>query len=482
MKNVYVTHSSLYYHIKTERKDMAKDNVIIFPKQSKFNAAILILLIVFVYVIVCVYTFFSKEHIVGYEVREGSLIEENRFEAVILREEILENCEKTGYINYFTTEGERVGVGKLIYTLDESGTVLEYTQTADSNSNSLTKNEREEFRNVLDSFVKKYNRNDLSSLYQLEISMQNQTRKIANNRLLKNLENVSSLNGLVQYHYAEQAGNVAYWYDGLEAMKANEVTSELFLKTEYQTHYLSGNRLSGAGEPAYKLYGSEKWAIAFPVDDVALAQKYMDEEVMEVHFIKNGISLWGTVSLVPNNAGETVVVFSFQSGGINFAQDRFVDVEIHTEDETGLKIPVSSIVEKEFFLVPEEFVLYVEEENAYYIQIESYMENGTRTIKNTKVSPYSLKDKQYYLDDINLSVGTRLIKINSEASYTISTKANLTGVYNMNKGYADFKQITVLKQNESYAIVESNTQYGLNVYDYIVLNADVVSDDDFFYE
>ena len=49
----------------------------------------------------------------------------------------------------------------------------------------------------------------------------------------------------------------------------------------------------------------------------------------------------------------------------------------------------------------------------------------------------------------------------------------------MNKGYADFKQINILYQNDEYAIVKSNTKYGLNVYDYIVLNADTVSDDQF---
>ena len=61
----------------------------------------------------------------------------------------------------------------------------------------------------------------------------------------------------------------------------------------------------------------------------------------------------------------------------------------------------------------------------------------------------------------------------------ISKSGTLIGVYNMNKGYADFKQINVLYQNEEYAIVKSNTKYGLNVYDYIVLNADTVKDDQF---
>ena len=55
-------------------------------------------------------------------------------------------------------------------------------------------------------------------------------------------------------------------------------------------------------------------------------------------------------------------------------------------------------------------------------------------------------------------------------------------MYNINKGYADFKQINILYQNEEYSIVKSNTQYGLNVYDYIVLDAASVEEDEIINE
>ena len=41
----------------------------------------------------------------------------------------------------------------------------------------------------------------------------------------------------------------------------------------------------------------------------------------------------------------------------------------------------------------------------------------------------------------------------------------------------DFKQINILYQNDEYSIVKANTTYGLNVYDYIVLDGSAVSDD-----
>ena len=67
-------------------------------------------------------------------------------------------------------------------------------------------------------------------------------------------------------------------------------------------------------------------------------------------------------------------------------------------------------------------------------------------------------------------------------TYTVSQKAKLTGVYNMNNGYADFRKINVIYSNKEYSIVESGTMYGLNVYDHIVLDGSSVNDDDFVFE
>ena len=461
---------------------MARDNVIVFPRQSKLNIAIVILLAVFVYLLVCVYSFFSKDQIVSYEVRKGTLMDNNRYEAVIIRDEYVEKSEATGYVNYFVAERERVGVGNLVYTLDESGTILDYVETVNLGDNSLDTTSKNQFRDTLDHFVKNYDNQDLGSLYQLNVTLQNNTQKIANNRLLDGLDRISSLNGFVKYNYAKKSGNIAYWSDGLEELTASEVTSTLFDKEDYSVTHMTSNTLVAAGDMIYKLYNSEKWSVAFVAEDEDKAQRYLAEEVVKVRFLKNDISIWANVSLVPNIEGETVVLLDLQSGSVNFLTDRFVEIEIDIEDEEGLKIPVSSIAQKEFFLVPEEYVIYSDAEDTYYINIERYMENSERTIKLVEVTPYSLKDGKYYLDDVNLSLGIRLQKTDSTDTYTVSEKASLTGVYNINKGYADFKQITVKQQNKNYAIVESDTMYGLNVYDYIVLNASAVSEDDFIYE
>ena len=57
----------------------------------------------------------------------------------------------------------------------------------------------------------------------------------------------------------------------------------------------------------------------------------------------------------------------------------------------------------------------------------------------------------------------------------------LQGVYNINKGYTQFRQINILYQNEEFTLVEEGTSYGLTVYDRIVLNGEAVSEDEVVY-
>ena len=66
-------------------------------------------------------------------------------------------------------------------------------------------------------------------------------------------------------------------------------------------------------------------------------------------------------------------------------------------------------------------------------------------------------------------------------TFVVGKQGTLIGVYNINKGYADFKRIEILYQNDEYAIVKPNAAYGLRAYDYVALDAKIVTDKDFVY-
>jgi hypothetical protein len=65
----------------------------------------------------------------------------------------------------------------------------------------------------------------------------------------------------------------------------------------------------------------------------------------------------------------------------------------------------------------------------------------------------------------------------SQSTYIIGTDTDsLIGVYNVNKGYAVFKQINILYQNKEYAIIETKTAYGISLYDHIALDASEIKE------
>jgi len=63
---------------------------------------------IFIYVIICVILYFQTDHIVRYEVTEGSLATNNIYRGVSIRTEEVVSTDTAGYVNFYAREGERV--------------------------------------------------------------------------------------------------------------------------------------------------------------------------------------------------------------------------------------------------------------------------------------------------------------------------------------------------------------------------------------
>ncbi len=451
-----------------------------YRKPLNLNIGMLIFGTIFIYVVICVVMYFQTSHIVRYEVKEGSLATNNIFRGIILREETIVNTESAGYVNFYAREGERVAKNDLVYTVDETGHMNEYLQNLNSDENSLSEKQLIEFRNDIANFKHGFDEYRFDHIYDFKNSLNNTVLKLANVNMLKNISSMSGdVSNLVKFSNAPLTGIVAYWVDGYEDMTADMVTEEVFNETEgYEKKQIIGNTLLETGDVVYKLSTNENWSIVIPIDAERGVQ--MEQEgYVKVRFLKNQYECWGATKLLHNSDGKTYLQLKFTNSMITFITDRYVDIELIIHDERGLKIPNSSIVQKEFYLIPEEYVFPNEKENSQGVYRQCYLENGeiSSEFVTTGVYNYNEESKEYYIDTDILSAGDVLYKGRSQETYTVSKRATLIGVYNMNKGYADFKQINILYQNDEYAIVKANTTYGLNVYDYIVLNAEAVVDE-----
>lgn len=462
----------------------SNDNKIVkYRKPLNINIGMVIFAAMLVYIIICIFGYFNEKHTVPYEVKEGSLSTNNIYQGVALRNEEIVTANQAGYINYYAREGERVGVGNLVYTLDESGRLAEYIASENSGNNTLSSEDLTELKSEILGFVSGFDPENFAEVYDFKYDVKGTVLKLSNANVLENIDKINSagISELVSFCYAPDTGIVIYSVDGYEELTLEQFTADLFDDKKYEKTQLISNDLIASGDPVYKLSTSEDWSLVIQVDE-AKADELEELKYVKVKFLKNQDTSWGQVSRYVNPEGDTFIALTFTNSMVSFCTDRFIDIELITEEETGLKIPQSAIIQKEFFIVPREFVTQGGEYDQDGVLRETYTEDGKATTQFIETTIYNATETEYYIDDSQLRSGDYIIKPDSTEKQVISRKGTLVGVYNINKGYADFKQIDVLYENEEYAIVKSNTQYGLSVYDYIALDASSVEDNEIINE
>lgn len=458
-------------------------NIKKYRRPLNINIGMIIFAVFLVYIIISVVLYFRQNAIVPYVVQEGYLYTDQVYTGIAIREEMLVTANEAGYINYYAREGEKVAVGNLVYTIDETGRLAEYIGSDQTDENALSAKELSELKNEIVDFKHNFSSSNFVTTYDFKYAVKGQVIKLANSALTENIQNINKdkeLAALVQFGRSPKSGIVEYWTDSYETLTSEAVTAACFDKNIYERKQLLNNELVAQGENIYKLCTSEEWSIVIPMEEQK-AQELLEKEYVNVRFLKNQDEAWGRVEVLHNPDG-TYVELHFTNSMITFAGERFLDVELIINESTGLKIPNTSIAQLEFFLVPENYITQSSTTNSYGVLREKVLENGTTTTEYVEVTIYNNKDGNYYVGMSALRTGDHIIAPDTQNVYTMSLRGTLIGVFNMNKGYADFRQIEILYQNDEYSIVKSNTKYGLNVYDLIVLDSSAVSEDQFVYE
>lgn len=342
-----------------KRRKKKVSNIKEYRRPINVNIGMVIFAVIFFYVVICVIIYFQTSHMVRYEVQEGSIATDTIYNGIVLRDETVMYAETAGYVNYYAREGERVARNNLVYIVDETGRLSEELESMNLGENSLSDRELAEFRSEIVNFVHGFDETHYSDAYDFKYSLKNTVLKLANTNMLQSVSDLNGASGgnVVNYFYAPDTGIVTYWTDGYEALKAQDVTADIWEnKGTYEKNLMSGNTLVASGDAVYKLSTNEDWSIVIPVDPERGAQ-LQEEGFIKVRFLKNQYESWGETKLLTNSDGNTYLQLTFTNSMVTFITDRFLDVELIVEDETGLKIPRSSIVQKEFFLIPEDFVI-----------------------------------------------------------------------------------------------------------------------------
>lgn len=434
-----------------------------------FNIGTLIFGAILLYILISLIIYATTKHISTYQVISGPLAQNQTYTALAVREEKVISSNNDGYIRYYAQEGRKVKKTGAVYSLSQSPE--ETSGTSELSEESLSK-----IRALTAQFASTFNPDNFGQVYSFKYSLAGSILDYAG---MDKSSDSTAIVGDSSVYLAPESGVVVYSRDGMEDVTADNFTAEDFSYSSYKVENLRTSDHITAGTPVYKLITDEKWSVLVPVTTFQ-ASKLEGKSTIKVKFRKDSSTMNGSLELLTRSDG-TYARITFSSGMIRFASDRYLEIELVTNAEKGLKIPISSVVSKDFFLVPKEYAVSLENSSDLGFIRKTENKDGTYSTEFINATIYASDDDNYYVDMAEFSVGDVLVMENSTQTYTLKATGQLDGVYNINRGYTVFRRIEIIDQNEEYCIVKTGTPYGLSLYDNIVLDSSTVSEDEILF-
>lgn len=451
--------------------------IVKYKKPKNINIGIIIFIIIFIYIIFNVFSYLTSEHVSVYEVQQGTIAENNTYTGLILRDETVYNSDYSGYVDYYLRDATKASYNTLVYSVDESGDIADKIKSASSDDIDLSQKSFSNIQDAMGAYVSSYNSNSFYSVYDFKEELEAQLMEIVNQNALDSISDyVTNAEGNNSFHQvtAIEPGIVTYYIDGFENVTTNSFTPDMLNVLNYKKNNLKQNTSISAGDAVYKLLTNEEWHIVIQVADSIYEKLASDKDgVVKIKFKKDNTTCWAYYSCKQIDSAYYIIL-DLRNNMIRFANDRYNEIELLMDEQSGLKIPNTAITSKDFFIVPKTYFLKGGDSNSLGILVSG--SDGTTSFVNTTI--YYATDDNYYIDEDEILAGSVIKKSDSNETYTISDMDSLDGVYNINKGYAIFKQIDILFQNKEYAIVRTGTDYGLSLYDHIALESNKVQEND----
>lgn len=461
-----------------------------FKRPLRLNLGVIAFLVIAVYIVITFIIYCRKPRISIYEVVEQQLSNEYNCTGLILREETIVNASQSGYLNYYYSDGTKVGKNAVVYTVDETGEIYELLSSS-SSEDTLSKSDRKMLWDDISEFRKTYTSSEYSAVSDFVYNVENTVFELSTSSMAENVKKILKENNLHDTYTSvvtEQSGIISYSVDGYEEKNADSIGPKDFETTDYEKQQLRTTEKVDMGEPAYKLITGEDWTIVLNVQEdlyqkLSKRQSEDKREGQEVSYVNITLSRENINITVPyelyKKENEYFAKITMDRYVIHYINDRYLEVEISMNQAEGLKIPTSSILKKEFYAVPSEYVTEVGDDGSVGLIKEVYDKSGEVSYSFVEVSNYyATEDGITYVDKDTFSAGEWIRNEATQERYQIGEIKKLKGVYNVNYGYCLFRQVQILYKSEEYCIVKAGCDNGVAAYDHIVVDATTVSEDD----
>ncbi len=445
-------------------------NITKFKKKPTFNIGVVIFLVIFIYVMISVVLYMTSKKTVIYDVDEGSLSMDGTFTGLILRDETIYYSTNSGYVDYFLKSRHKAALKTLICTIDETGRVSELINTPDNGQ--LSNECVDDIRNELLSLQYNYSDNNFSYIYDVSDNIYKRIFETQAEKTIANLdEYIASTDNATFFHkeFAPKTGIISYIVDKYTDFNEYSLTTSDFNTEEYTQNNLLSSTIINQGDAMYKIINDETWYIYILLNE-AQYNLFRDKTSVSISVPDTDIRCTADFS-VRAEGNSYIGKIKMTKYMVNFADQRYIKIDMSNNAPKGLKIPVSSVFRRNAYALPKEFYT----STGVYI-VQKYKENGELTFVSVEPTILFADEQNYYVSMEDFKAGDILCKEDSSEIFVVGILKELDGVYCVNRGYAAFKTVVIIDSNDEYYIVNSRTEYGLSRYDHIVLDYTTIND------
>ena len=163
--------------------------ILSYRRPFRLNVGLIMFLVILFYVLISLVSYLTSHKTEVYEVRSGRLRDNLIYQGIVLRQETVVNSDYTGTINYYNREGERIPVGGLAFSVNETGKITDYLVSDEESF--FSEEDMQRFRDEAISFSRKFSPKSFANVYDFRSGAVSSAQKISNRKVLDEIPDLS---------------------------------------------------------------------------------------------------------------------------------------------------------------------------------------------------------------------------------------------------------------------------------------------------
>ena len=452
---------------------------------SVINLGTVVFLVIIIYLTAYVIRYLGKEKLAIYEVSESNMSENISGTGMILREETLITTEEKGYVNYYVKDGSRVRKDGIVYTLDTTGKLQSYLNELLEEKNTVSDEEKQQVYKDLQTFSDSFSDDNFSEVYEAKSEINHDLMSYTDTILADNKDQREEEYGSGSYVEvrAGESGLVSFFSDGMEKVTDATFTKEDFDNGSRMEDLRSREELS-AGSPVYRMVTGQNWTLVIPVneDDYNRMKNLEKKDIHTVQVTFRADNFVTNASFECQKKEDSCyVMLKFDNYVQRYINQRYLSVRLQLSETSGLQIPASSLVQKDVYKIPAEYLTRGSNSSSdNQVNVLSNNKNGEEILTQVTVTKYRTEGENVLIASDKLKAGDRISNVEKAKTYTLKETSVLQGVYVVNRGYAEFKPVTILERTEDYCIISADDS-DVELYDRVILNSETIKENQVIY-